>query len=146
MAAKTESLRVNPSTPAASEQPNSPDSIFRTAQDDSTPTASGSAEAPKERKLMTVVFSHNRAAYYVAQLAGTKKIWLETAAHLGNAPYLTAQAGFLGAVQGQAGWRRAYDLNWSSLWAESRETRAEDDPLIVDYAAAELVKEGQTAA
>ncbi len=33
----------------------------------------------EERKLLTIVFSHNRAAYYVAQLAGEKKMWLETA-------------------------------------------------------------------
>lgn len=97
--------------------------------------------APAERKLFTVVFSHNRAAYYVAELAGAKKMWLETAARPGNAPYLTAQAGFLGTVQGQAGWRKAYAIDWTSLAAESRETRADDDPLVVDYAAAQVVKE-----
>ncbi len=81
----------------------------------------------EERKLLTIVFSHNRAAYYVAQLAGEKKMWLETATRPGGAPYLTPQAG--------------YDVNWTSLWAETRETRPEDEPLVVDYAAAELVEE-----
>ena len=95
----------------------------------------------QERKLLTIVFSHNRAAYYVAQLAGEKKMWLETATRPGGAPYLTPQAGFLGAVQCKGGWRKAYDLNWTSLWAETRETRAEDEPLVVDYASAELVQE-----
>ena len=95
----------------------------------------------EERKLLTIVFSHNRAAYYVAQLAGEKKMWLETATRPGGAPYLTPQAGFLGAVQFKGGWRKAYDLNWTSLWAETRETRPEDEPLVVDYASAELVQE-----
>jgi len=31
----------------------------------------------EERKLLTIVFSHNRAAYYVAQLAGEKKMWAD---------------------------------------------------------------------
>jgi hypothetical protein len=94
-----------------------------------------------ERKLLTIVFSHNRAAYYVAQLVAEKKMWLETATRPGGAPYLTPQAGFLGAVQCKGGWRKAYDLDWTSLWAETRETRPEDEPLVVDYAAAELVRE-----
>ncbi len=99
----------------------------------------------QERKLLTIVFSHNRAAYYVAQLAGEKKMWLETATRPGGAPYLTPQAGFLGAVQCKGGWRKAYDLNWTSLWAETRETRAEDEPLVVDYASAERVEEPTVA-
>ena len=103
--------------------------------------AENEAIAAVERKLFTIVFSHARAAYYVAELAGAKKMWLETAARPGNAPYLTAQAGFLGTVQGQAGWRKAYAIDWTSLAAEARETRAEDDALVVDYSAAQVVKE-----
>lgn len=148
--AESKSLRGDPSTAAAS------------AQDDKGPVAAGVSPAlevhgrdaratetpaataePAPRKLMTVVFSHNRAAYYVAQIAGEKKMWLETARRPGDAPYLTPQTGFLGAVACTGGWRKAYDLNWSSLWAESRETRAEDDALVVDYAAAAIVAEVQ---
>ncbi len=44
-------------------------------------------------------------------------------------------------MQCKSGWRKAYNLNWTSLWAETRETRPEDEPLVVDYASAELVQE-----
>jgi hypothetical protein len=107
------------------------------------PASAGPGLAPDQGaafegvKLMTVVYSQGHDLYRVAPYDAAKGMWVSVTKFPMPLPSpLVPRMPYLGVVQCGAGWRKAYSVDWSVVQPGITATLPENDPLVIDYAAA----------